>query len=142
MSGTVSTQAQLLAQFADGQPAGSIIPVYVRNIIATMFNMELCPVTTQINSYSFALTDAETCVEYNSTTAGFFSILPFSSVAFPVGTVIYACQVNTGQLTISPGNGVTISTPSTNPITTRAQWSTLMLRCRAQNWWVVSGDMT
>ena len=65
---------------------------------------------------------------------------PNASVAFPVGTVIEIVQYGAGQITIAPGAAVTLRNPSS--LTTRAQYSTIGLRQRAANEWVVSGDLT
>lgn len=95
-------------------------------------------ITAQTGAYTFALTDAGTEVDYNSTSAGTFTIPPNSSVAFPVGTVISCRQIGTGQLTIAAGSGVTLHTA--NAATTRVQWSLISITQISANTWVVDGD--
>lgn len=94
----------------------------------------------QTASYTPVLADRGTCLEMSSTSPITFTIPPNSSVPFDVGTVIEICQVSTGQVTVAAGAGVTLRTPSS--ATTRAQWSTVSIRQRATNEWVVSGDLT
>lgn len=91
-------------------------------------------------TYTAALADAGRCVEMNNSAANTFTVPPNSSVAFPVGTVIEVCQYGAGQTTIAAGAGVTIRNPSS--LTTRAQFSTVTLRQRAANEWVLTGDLT
>lgn len=90
-------------------------------------------------TYTLVLTDAGKVVELSNAAAITVTVPPNSSVAFPIGTVICFTQIAAGQATISPGAGVTIRTGSSS--TTRAQWSELMLRKRATDEWVLSGDL-
>lgn len=97
---------------------------------------------TQTAAYTFVLADAGKNVEFNkAATKEAFTVPPHGTVAFPVGTVIECTQIGTGQLEIKAGAGVTLRTP-TGSLTARAQYSTLSLRQRAENEWVVSGDLT
>lgn len=96
--------------------------------------------STQTASYTLALADAGTVVEMNVASANTVTIPPNSSVAFPVGTILEICQVALGQTTVAAGAGVTIRNPGTS-LAARAQWSTLSLRQRATNEWVLGGDM-
>jgi hypothetical protein len=96
--------------------------------------------TTQASAWTFALTDAGMLVESTSATAVTFTVPTNASVAFPIGTVIEVHQYGAGQITIAPAAGVTIRTPSS--YTTRTQFSTLRLRKRATDEWVLDGDAT
>ena len=91
-------------------------------------------------TYSLALTDAGLAIDCTASTAVAITVLAQSTVALPVGTVIEVCQVGAGQVTIVGGSGVTLRTAS--GLKTRTQWSTLSLRMRAADEWVVSGDAT
>jgi hypothetical protein len=86
------------------------------------------------------LADAGTLVEMNSASALTWTIPPNSSVAFPIGTIVESSQMGAGQVTITAGAGVTIRTASS--LTTRAQYSTVSVRKRATDEWVLSGDLT
>lgn len=106
----------------NGAPAGTVVPASV-----------------QTANYTLALADAGTVVEMNVASANTLTIPPNSSVAFAVGQVIEVCQVGLGQCTVTAGSGVTIR-KSTSTSATRAQWSTVTIRQRATNEWVLSGD--
>ena len=63
-------------------------------------------------SYTLVLADARKLLRFDSASAQTLTVPPSSSVAFPVGTIIDIAQVNTGILTLAPGAGVTINSPS------------------------------
>lgn len=92
-------------------------------------------------TYTFALTDANnTLVTASNTSAITVTVPPNSSVAYPVGAILQLAQINTGQVTIAAGSGVTINyTPG---LKLRAQWSVASLVQTAANTWLLSGDLT
>ena len=96
-------------------------------------------VNVQAASYTLALTDAGKSVEMNVATANNLTVPPNSAVAFPVGTIVEVCQVGAGQTTVVAGAGVTVRTPETLVVT--GQWSTVSLRKRAIDEWVLAGDV-
>ena len=96
--------------------------------------------TTQAGSYTLALADAGTAVEFTAAGAVNCTVPPNSSVAFAVGTVVELLQFGAGQITVVAGAGVTLRTAAS--LTSRAQYSTLSLRKRATDEWVLSGDVT
>lgn len=141
-TGNVETDAQLLSEAADGQAAGSYTLQRLRNIIASETrHIQTIPSTVQAASYTLALTDAGTVVEMNSATGVTLTVPLNASVAFPIGMVIEVCQVGAGTVTFAPAGGVTLRT-STNTLTTRTQYSTVSLRQRATDEWVIAGDLT
>lgn len=91
-------------------------------------------------TYTLVLADASTAIEFTSASAVTLTIPPNSSVAFPAGTVIELVQYGTGQLTVAPGAGVTIRSAD-GLLSARTQYSTLSLRKRATNEWVLAGDL-
>lgn len=97
------------------------------------------PVNTQTASYTLVVGDAGKTVEMNVASANNLTVPPNSSVAFPVGTVVEVCQIGAGQTTIVAGSGVTVQTPETLVMT--GQWSTVSLRKRATDTWVLAGDV-
>ncbi|AYR02932.1 minor tail protein [Gordonia phage Stultus] len=101
---------------------------------------QLAIANAQSAAYTLALTDANKAVEVTSATGVNVTVPPNSAVAFPVGTLIEVAQTGAGQLTLVAGAGVTLRTASS--LTTRAQWSTVTLRKRATDEWVVAGDLT
>lgn len=124
----------------DGQPDGSIDPQDERDALAAA--MSVMPSVKTV-SYILTLADAWTCIEFNnSTNPVTLSVPTDASIAFQVGTVIGWCVLGTGVLTISaatPGT-TNVRNPSSN--TARAANSSGLLRKRAANDWVLSGDLT
>jgi hypothetical protein len=138
MADSAKPIAALLASFADGQPAGSITPQTMRNLV---LSTALLQINTQTANYTLGLTDRVCAVDMNSATAVTVTVPQNSSVPFDVGTVLEVCQYGAGQVTIVPAAGVTLRTPSAT-LTTRAQYSSVSLRQRAVDEWIVSGDLT
>lgn len=97
-------------------------------------------ISSQTASYTLALTDFGKVVELNSASAVNLTVPPNSTVAFPVGTTVEVCQVGAGVVTVVQGAGVTVRTPGT--LILRAQWSSVALRKRATDEWVLAGDTT
>jgi hypothetical protein len=88
-------------------------------------------------AYTLVLSDAGKVVEMNNASPNTLTVPPFSSVAFPIGTMLEVYQQSSGTTTIAAGAGVTVR----NAGALRAQYSTAALRKRDTNTWVVSGDM-
>jgi hypothetical protein len=118
-------------------PAQAKTDIGVATDIATAQTVTVNPQTG--TTYTLVLTDANKAVECSNAAAITLTVPPNSSVAFPTGTVIEILQVGAGQVTLAAGIGVTLNTPSS--LLARAQWSTLGLRKRATDSWIVTGDM-
>lgn len=106
---------------------------------ATRGFVEKISASTKTANYTLVLGDAGTCIEMNSTSARTITIPPNSTVAFPVGTVIEFCNINTGTLTIVQGAGVTVNTPAT--LALDGQYATAVIRKRATDTWVLDGRL-
>lgn len=91
-------------------------------------------------TYTFVLTDAGKVVEGNNGSAITFTIPPISSVAWLVGTIIEVFQQGAGQITPVAGAGVTLRSDG-GKVKTAAQYATIGLRMRANDEWVLSGDL-
>ncbi len=99
------------------------------------------PIVAKTASYTLsALTERDSLVEVSSSSATTLTIPTNSSVAFPVGTSIDILQTSTGQVTIAGAAGVTVN--ATPGLKLRTQWSSATLFKRAENTWVVYGDLT
>lgn len=97
--------------------------------------------TTQSGtSYTFALADGGTCVEFTSSSPTTATVPANASVAFPVGTVIEVLRYGSGSLTIAAAGGVTLDAPG-GVLTARLQYSAITLRKRATDEWLVAGDL-
>lgn len=99
----------------------------------------LVAVSAQTAAYTLVLADAGKAVEMDVASANTVTIPPESSVDFPVGTVVEVTQVGAGQTTVAAGSGVTVRTPSTLVLT--GQWSTVTLRKRGADDWLLAGDV-
>jgi hypothetical protein len=94
----------------------------------------------QTGNYTFVLADGGNEVDYNSSSAGTFTIPTHASVALPLGTIIACRQLSTGQLTIAGSGGVTLLYSSA--AVTRTQYSliTMTQDLVNTNTWYVDGD--
>ncbi len=99
-------------------------------------------VNTQTTNYSLVLTDQGKMIEYNSSSAGSITIPANATVAFPIGTYINFCQINTGQLSLVAAAGVTINFPSGVGLKARAQYSQISAYKAASDTWRIIGDLT
>ena len=99
--------------------------------------------TTNVQTvdYTLVLADGGKIVEVNKATAAVLTVPPNSSVAFPIGTMIDVVQYGAGQVTITPGAGVTIRS-SGGRLKTGAQYAVASLRKRATDEWVATGDLS
>ena len=96
--------------------------------------------SAQTASYTLVLTDKNKIVEMNVASGNNLTVPPNSSVAFPVGSQINILQTGAGQTTIVEGAGVTVN--RTPGLKLRAQWSYATLIKRAENTWVLVGDIS
>jgi hypothetical protein len=94
----------------------------------------------QTVSYTLAITDDSKIIEINSATPVNLTVPLNSSVAFPIGTAITILQTGAGQITVAPVSGVIVN--STPGLKIRTQWAAATLLKRAENTWVLMGDLT
>jgi hypothetical protein len=95
--------------------------------------------SAQSASYTLVLADKAKVVEMAVGSANNLTVPLNSSVAFPTGTQIHIVQTGSGQTTVVATGGVTINTATTLKL--RAQWSAATLIKRAENTWVLVGDL-
>ena len=101
----------------------------------------LTPISQKTESYTLSsLTERDDLIEMGSATALTLTIPPATAVDYPIGTSIDILQTGAGQVTVAAGAGVTVN--STPGLKLRTQWSSATLFKRAQNTWVVFGDLT
>jgi hypothetical protein len=105
--------------------------------------IEFAPSTKLTNaqtaSYTTVLADKDKIVEMNVSSANNLTVPLNSSVAYPIGSVINIVQTGSGQTTVVATSGVTIN--ATPGLKLRAQWSSASLIKRAENTWVLVGDL-
>jgi hypothetical protein len=90
-------------------------------------------------SYTLVLSDKDKLIEMNSSSANDLTVPLNSAQAFPVGSQINILQTGTGQTTVAATSGVTIN--ATPGLKLRARWSSATLIKRAENVWVLAGDL-
>ena len=101
----------------------------------------LTPITQKSESYTLSTLDhRDDLIEMGSSSALTLTIPLNSSIAYPVGTSLDILQTGTGQVTIAGDAGVTVN--ATPGLKLRTQWSSATLFKRAENTWVVYGDLT
>ncbi|HUC87631.1 MAG TPA: hypothetical protein VMR95_00595 [Candidatus Binatia bacterium] len=125
--------------------SGAVVPTTGDYTVAQVTGAAPIYVTASANNpqtgnYTFVLADAGDEVDYNSSSAGTFTIPTHASVAFPLGTIIGCRQLGAGQLTIAGASGVTLL--YSNAAVTRTQYSliTLTQDLVTTNTWYVDGD--
>lgn len=94
-------------------------------------------------SYTGVLSDAGAVITLSNASAITFTIPPNSSVAYPIGTVLDLIQIGAGQVTISQGSGVTITSVGATPSAPkcRVQHSGASAIKTATDTWRVVGDI-
>ena len=98
------------------------------------------PIIAKTDSYTLsALTERDSLIEVAKSSATTITIPLNSAVAYPVGTSLDILQTGTGQVTIAGAAGVTVN--ATPGLKLRTQWSSATLFKRAENTWVVYGDL-
>jgi hypothetical protein len=142
--GTVTDTEVVRDTIANALVAGAGISINVNDAADTITLIAApVPVTTNVQTgtaYTLVLADAGRIIETTGSGAVTLTVPAATSAAFPVGTMIEIAQYGAGQITLAAATGVTLRTPSS--LTTRARYSTVGLRLRATNEWIVSGDLS
>jgi hypothetical protein len=126
-SGLVTASASGVA-FSDGTQTKQGVP-------------SITTITPKTDSYTLSnLNERDTIVEISKGSATTLTIPTNSSVAYPVGTTIDIIQTGSGQVTIAGAGGVTVN--ATPGLKLRTQWSSATLLKRAENTWLVYGDLS
>ncbi len=91
-------------------------------------------------SYTLVLADAGKFVTMSNASASTLTVPPNSSVAFPVGTQIEGAQLGAGQVTLTPGSGVTIN--GTPGLKVAAQYGSFAVIKTATDTWLAMGRLS
>ena len=101
----------------------------------------LTPISQKTASYTLSsLTERDDLIEMGSASALTLTIPTNATVSYPVGTSFDVLQTGAGQVTIAGAAGVTVN--ATPGLKLRTQWSSATIFKRAENTWVVYGDLT
>lgn len=84
----------------------------------------------KVSSFTLALTEVNKIVECESASPLVVTVPPVSSVAWPTDTLIELSGTGTGNVSVTPGAGVTIRVPGSQGLNLRSQWSSGSLRYR------------
>ena len=99
------------------------------------------PISEKTDNYTLTLlAERDSLIEVNSGSAKTVTIPLNSAVAYPIGSSLDILQTGAGQVTIAGDSGVTVN--ATPGFKLRAQYSSATLFKRAENTWVVFGDLT
>lgn len=106
------------------------------------------PLVTPYNgtAHTLLLTDAPAASLYQgilpmtNAAAILVTVPDDAAVNFPPGTILQVIQMGVGQVTVAAAAGASVVSAAS--LTTRAQFSTLVLTKVAAHSWVLSGDMT
>jgi hypothetical protein len=99
------------------------------------------PIIQKTDNYTLTdLTERDSLIEVSAASGKTITIPTNATVGFPIGTSIDILQTSTGQVTIAGAGGVTVN--ATPGLKLRTQWSSATLFKRAENTWVVYGDLT
>jgi hypothetical protein len=93
-------------------------------------------ITTKTGAYTIAASDLDTLIMVDSVSSVAITVPPGSSVPIAVGRYLHIMQIGTGQVSVSPGAGVTIN----GRTKLRTQFSMATLLERASDSWVFMGD--
>ena len=103
------------------------------------------PIILKTEGYKLSsLSERDSLIEINSEIAVTLTIPQNSDVAFPIGTTLDILQTGTGTVTIAGEvvSEVPVVTVNATPgLKLRTQWSSVTLFKRAENSWVVYGDL-
>lgn len=107
-------------------------------VTSAIADAQLATINPQTGAYTLAISDINRVIEVTSASAVNVTVPPELTVGFPIGAPIDVVQGGAGRVTLVAGAGVTLNTSGS--LLTRAQYSTLSLRKRAANTWIVTGD--
>ena len=94
----------------------------------------------QTDDYTLVLADAQKCIEMDCADADTLTVPNNTSVAFPIGTVIYVVQRGAGAIDIAPGGSVTLRSLDGN-LTIAGQYGMAKLHKIDTNEWYLTGDL-
>lgn len=116
-SGTLTgSWANQTAFTALARGSGSGVPsfqaldtTFISSFYSKVRSLNYMAINEQTSDYTLVLSDATTLIQANSASAIDLEVPPNSSVAFPIGTVIWGTQYGAGDVVWIEGSGVTIN---------------------------------
>jgi len=134
--GSIATQSassvSLTGGNIDGVTQGATTPMQIQGYR---------PINAQTGTtYTLVIGDSGNLVTFNNASAVTLTVPANSSVAFPTGAEIDLAQIGAGQLTISPGSGVTINSYSSK-VNLAGQYAGATLKKTGTNTWLLIGNL-
>jgi hypothetical protein len=108
-------------------------------LLATTDSVTETTTNRRTANYVLTLADKGKTIEMNVASANTLTIPPNSTVPFPVGSYVNFVQYGAGQVTITPGSGVTLRNP--DGLKTAKQYAMGTLYKTGTDEWIVSGNM-
>jgi hypothetical protein len=96
--------------------------------------MAVTAVEAKTENYTFALGDAGKMLTMSNTSARTFTIPLDLLVNFPVGTIIYVTNINTGPVTVAGSIGVTVNALGTLRVLNGAHSAGMCVKVGAGSW--------
>lgn len=122
----------------DGSPV--ITEVTIVEVVETIVEEQTLTINAQTGTaYQAILTDNNNLVTMDNAAANAFTVPPFVTVAWDIGTILTVRQKGAGQTTIVAGAGVTIAAPVSKglKITEQGEWCSIVLE--SLNVWSIAG---
>ena len=91
-------------------------------------------------AYTLVLSDKDKVIESSNASVQTITVPPNTSVAFPIGTIIQITWAGATKPSVAAGAGVTINSPG-GLLGCRVAWSTITLRKRGTDLWILSDDV-
>lgn len=104
--------------------------------------MTITGVSSKTSSYTLTLSDANTILQFDSSSSTTITVPTDASVAFDNGTQIMIVQQGVGQVTVAAATPATTTVRSANGLKAADQYSIISLIKTSTNNWVVGGDAT
>ena len=128
-SGTITAARVTSSKFTFQPSTGTL------DIVGTITSLRTENVKTA--DHTLALADRDKVVAFNGTSAQVVTLPQDSSVAFPIGSVVYISRINTGSLSLVAGAGASASQTGSF-----GSGEELYVRKRAANTWTVVAGIT
>ncbi len=107
---------------------------------ATGVDIGVVQASHQTSNYVLGVGDPGKVIEIDSASARVVTVPADADVAIPVGGVVEICRLGAGTVTIAGAVGVTIRSPG-SLLSIARQYSSVSLRKRASDEWVLIGDL-
>lgn len=131
ITGGAAGAAQRLAAGVDGQRLTMVsgAPAWAYDLGTT--------ITESTTSRTAALTGLGNYIRFTNASASAFTIPPQSSVAWPADSEIHVRRAAAGNLTLTPGSGVTLNAPSGGSLVLTNAMTVTLKRVAADVWDVI-----